>query len=304
MIPENKKHCGYVAIIGQPNVGKSSLLNRLVGEKLAIVTHKPQTTRTKILGIAIEADTQIIFVDTPGIFEPNRPGAWGKLDKAMVNAAHNAAREADICLTVVDCQRFPPNKAVMDIIEGIPLPKERSFLAINKVDLIEKSLLLPQLDFYGKTDRFAEIFCVSAQQNKGLGDLSHTITKYMPESMWLYPEEEIATMPMRLLAAETTREQLFLQLHEELPYHMNVETELWEEEAETVRIMQTIFVSRDSHKAMVIGNKGQKLKMIGRASRLELQKFLQKKVHLELFVKLSPNWADDREYYERWGLEK
>jgi GTP-binding protein Era len=296
-----RTRCGYVALIGAPNAGKSTLVNQLVGGKVSIVSPKPQTTRSRVLGIAIKDGAQIVLVDTPGIFAPRK-----RLDRAMVAAAWGGADDADLLVLLVDAQRCRKNidsetQAIIDKLAG---RKRRAVLILNKVDLVEKTILLKLAERLNETALFEEIFMVSALSGDGTGELLANFAKRMPEGHWLFPEDQLSDMPMRLLAAEITREKLFIQLHQELPYAAAVETETWEERKDGgVRIEQAITVERETQKAIVVGKGGTRIKAIGAAAREELSAILERPVHLFLFVRVRENWQEDRERYRDIGLD-
>ncbi|HAC58111.1 MAG: GTPase Era [Parvibaculum sp.] len=290
--------CGFVAIIGAPNAGKSTLLNQLVGSKVAIVTHKVQTTRARIRGIAMEGDTQIVFVDTPGIFKPKR-----RLDKAMVEAAWGGAGDADLIILMVDAEHERAED-LERILEGLKEQGRKAILVLNKVDTANREKLLKLAQRLDATGLFTRTFMISALTGDGVKDLRAYIAGEMPEGPWHYPEDQAADVPLRSLAAEVTREKLFLRLHDELPYSLTVETESWETKKDgSVRIQQVIFVERDSQKKIALGKGGQTIKTVGQLAREELQEMLGTKVHLFLFVKVRENWSDDRERYREMGLD-
>ena len=290
--------CGFVAIIGAPNAGKSTLLNQLVGSKVAIVTHKVQTTRARIRGIAMEGDTQIVFVDTPGIFKPKR-----RLDKAMVEAAWGGAGDADLILLMVDAEHERAED-LERILAGLQEQERKAILVLNKVDTANHEKLLKLAQRLDATGLFTRTFMISAMTGDGVADLRAYIAGEMPQGPWHYPEDQAADVPLRSLAAEVTREKLFLRLHDELPYSLTVETESWEEKKDgSVRIQQVIFVERDSQKKIALGKGGQTIKTVGQLAREELQEMLERKVHLFLFVKVRENWSDDRERYREMGLD-
>ncbi len=290
--------CGFVAIIGAPNAGKSTLINSLVGAKVSIVTHKVQTTRTRVRAIAIVDDAQIIFVDTPGIFKPRR-----KLDEAMVEAAWAGAADADVVAFLVDARRGLDEENER-ILEGLKKSGRKAILVLNKVDLIEKGKLLELADRFNAEYSFEATFMVSALKGDGVADLRDYLAEQMPEGPWLYPPDQLSDFPLRMLAAEITREKLYLRLHDELPYASHVETELWEERPDgSIRIEQTIYVLRESQKKIVIGKGGQTIKEIGQAARKELSELLGgRKVHLFLFVKVREKWDQDPERLRNLGL--
>ncbi len=299
---EAGRACGFVALIGAPNAGKSTLLNRFVGAKVSIVSPKVQTTRTRVLGICIEGDTQIVFIDTPGIFRPRR-----RLDRAMVAAAWGGAGEADHICLLADATRFRDGEADPDTRRIVGRLKEtggRAVLAINKVDAVSKPALLEMAAVLDGEGVFSETFMVSAEKGDGTGDLLAHLTSLMAPGPWLFPEDQISDMPRRLLAAEITREKLYLQLHQELPYAATVETDSWEEQEDgSARIEQTIYVERDSQKAIVLGKGGARIRQLGRAAREELQELLEQRIHLFLFVKVRDKWGDDPARYRDWGLD-
>lgn len=289
--------CGVVAVVGAPNAGKSSLVNALVGQKVAIVSPKVQTTRTRLMGIAIEGGAQIILVDTPGIFQPKR-----RLDRAMVHAAWEGASGADIVVLVVDGKRgiSDDTDAILGALANRAEPK---MLVITKVDIAPKERLLPLAAEANRRVDFTETMMVSAVTGDGIEDLKTTLAAAMPAGPWHFPEDQVSNITTRLLAAEVTREQLYRQLHEELPYASTVETELWEEQKNgSVKIHQLILVQRDTQKAIVLGKNGTRIKAIGSAARAELETMLERRVHLFLNVKVKPDWADDRETYRDMGL--
>jgi GTP-binding protein Era len=291
---------GFVALIGEPNAGKSTLLNRMVGAKVSIVTHKVQTTRARIRGVALEGDAQIVFVDTPGLFQPRR-----RLDRAMVAAAWGGAADADIVVLLVEAHRgiTPGVKRILEgmaeVAHGRPVA-----LAINKIDRVEAPDLLGLTQELNDQFDFVQTFMISAEKGHGVDALREWLAGELPEGPWLYPEDQIADLPMRMIAAEMTREKLTLRLHQELPYQLTVETESWEERKDgAVRIGQLIYVSRDGHKGIVLGNKGETIKAISTAAREEIQEFLGRKVHLFLQVKVRQNWQEDAERYSEMGLD-
>lgn len=291
---------GFVALIGEPNAGKSTLLNRMVGAKVSIVTHKVQTTRARIRGVAMEGDSQIVFVDTPGLFQPRR-----RLDRAMVAAAWGGAADADVVVLMVEAHRGM-TEGVERILDGlIDLSVDRPVaLAINKIDRVEAEVLLGLSAALNDAFDFAQTFMISADRGHGVEDLRHWLAEQLPEGPWLYPEDQIADLPMRMIAAEMTREKLTLRLHQELPYQLTVETEAWEERKDgSARIDQIVYVVRDGHKGIVLGHKGETIKAVSKAAREELEAFLERRVHLFLQVKVRPNWLDEAERYSEMGLE-
>lgn len=290
--------CGYVALIGAPNAGKSTLLNRLVGHKLAIVTPKAQTTRNRLLGIAIEGATQIVFVDTPGIFAPRR-----RLDRAMVAAAWSGAEDADETLLLVDASRGV-DADTRRILDRLAERGRKSILALNKIDLVPRERLLGLADALSQEGRFEPIFMISGLEGDGVEDVKRHLAASLPQGPWLFPADQLSDAPERLIAAEVTREQVFLQLHDELPYASTVETEQWEERPDgSLRIEQVIYVQRPSQRAIVLGHGGQRIKAIGARARRELEHMLERRVHLFLFIKVRQNWIEDRERYRALGLD-
>ena len=291
---------GFVALIGEPNAGKSTLLNRMVGAKVSIVTHKVQTTRARIRGVAMDGQSQIVFVDTPGLFAPRR-----RLDRAMVAAAWGGAADADVIVLMVEAHRGI-TEGVEKILEGLAeIGKGRTVtLAINKIDKVPTEKLLELAQKLNESYDFAETFMISAEKGHGVADLRSWLGGMVPEGPWLYPEDQIADLPLRMIAAEMTREKLTLRLHQELPYQMTVETEGWEDRKDgSVKIDQVVYVVRDGHKGIVLGKNGETIKSIGQASRTELAEFLDRKVHLFLQVKVRPNWQDESERYSEMGLD-
>jgi GTP-binding protein Era len=289
---------GFVALLGAPNAGKSTLVNQLVGTKVSIVTHKVQTTRAIVRGIAMRDRTQIVFVDTPGVFAPKR-----RLDRAMVKTAWTGAKDADIVLAIVDAERGLSEdvETILDRVQHVPQTK---VLLLNKVDRIKREKLLGLTETITSRVDFAKVFMISALTGSGCDDLIDWIAKTLPEGPWYYPEDQITDLPLRQLAAEITREKLYLRLHQELPYSSHVETELWETRKDgSVRIEQTIYVERDSQKRIVIGHNGETIKAIGQAARKEIMEAADQTVHLFLFVKVRENWGDDPERYREIGLD-
>jgi GTP-binding protein Era len=299
--------CGFVALIGAPNAGKSTLLNQLVGAKVSIVTPKVQTTRSRITGIAMEGPAQIIYVDTPGIFEPKR-----RLDRAMVTAAWSGVADADAAVLLIDAGRAakadgidPDTRRIIDGLKSAKRPKRGAMiLAINKIDTVDRPDLLQMAETLNAEGVFDRIFMISALNGDGVADLRDHLVSLIPHGPWLYPADQLSDIPQRLLAAEVTREKAFLQLHQELPYALTVETEAWQERQDgSVRIDQVIIVGRENHKAMVLGHGGSKVKAIGSAARQELEKQLERRVHLFLHVKVRENWQDVPEHYRAIGLK-
>ncbi len=296
------QRCGFVAVIGAPNVGKSTLVNAMVGSKVTIVSPKVQTTRTVIRGIAIEGPSQLIFVDTPGIFAPRR-----RLDRAMVAVAWNGAQEADIVALLVDAKRGLDDEttAIIDKLGETPAAKALvKILVVNKVDLVDKPSLLGLVSTANGRMKFDATFMVSAVSGSGVPDVKRWLAAHVPPGPWHYPEDQISDAPMRALVAEITREKIYLRLHQELPYRSTVETEQWKELRDgSVRIEQTIFVERESQRKIVLGKDGQAIRAIGSEARKEIAQLIEKPVHLFLFVKVREGWADDPARYREMGLE-
>jgi GTP-binding protein Era len=291
---------GFVALIGEPNAGKSTLLNRMVGAKVSIVTHKVQTTRARIRGVAMEGDAQLVFVDTPGLFRPRR-----RLDRAMVAAAWGGAADADVVVLLIEAHRGL-TEGVQAILDGLAerAGGRRVALAINKIDRVEAQVLLKLTEQMNAAFAFEKTFMISAEKGYGVDDLRAWLAEAVPEGPWLYPEDQIADLPMRMIAAEMTREKLTLRLHQELPYQLTVETENWEERKDgSARIDQVIYVARDGHKGIVLGNKGETIKAVSKAAREEISAFLDRRVHLFLQVKVRPNWLEEAERYSEMGLD-
>ncbi len=294
----NATHAGFIAIVGAPNVGKSSLINRLVGTKVSIVSAKVQTTRTRVLGICITGAVQVIFIDTPGIFQPRR-----RLDRAMVAAAWGGAGDADHVLLLVDAARGIDDDT-RNIIDKLRGSGRRAVLAINKVDIVKKTDLLSLTATLQDPDLFTKTFMISATSGDGVNDLLAYLADLLPAGPWLFPEDQVSDMPERLLAAEITREKLYLELHQELPYATTVETESWEYKPDgSIRISQVIYVERDTQKAIVLGKGGRQIKRIGVKARQELQEIMDTNVHLFVFVKVREKWGDDPERYRDWDLD-
>jgi GTP-binding protein Era len=291
-------HSGFVALIGAPNAGKSTLVNQLVGAKVSIVTHKVQTTRAIVRGIAIHNDAQIVFVDTPGIFKPRR-----RLDQAMVSTAWGGAKDADMVLVIIDAERGIRGDAET-LLENLAEVRQHKVLVLNKIDRVKHESLLLLAEEANKRVAFDATFMVSALSGAGCGAILDYLAKALPAGPWYYPEDQISDLPMRQLAAEITREKLYLRLHQELPYSSHVETEKWEEKPDgSVRIEQVIYVERDSQKKILLGHKGETIRSIGTSARKDIAEILEQKVHLFLFVKVRENWGDDPERYREMGLE-
>ncbi|WP_417434003.1 GTPase Era [Hoeflea sp.] len=296
--PQGPTRSGFVALIGAPNAGKSTLMNQLVGAKVSIVSHKVQTTRAIVRGIAIHDRTQIVFIDTPGIFTPRR-----RLDRAMVTTAWGGAKDGDLVLVLIDAERGIRGDAEA-LLDSLAERHGHKILVINKIDQVKRDTLLALTASIHEKAKFDETFMISALNGSGCKDLMNYLANKLPEGPWYYPEDQISDLPMRQLAAEITREKLFLRLHQELPYASHVETESWEEKKDgSVRIEQVIYVERDSQKKIVLGHKGETIKAIGQASRMEIAEILEQKVHLFLFVKVRENWGNDPERYREMGLE-
>ncbi len=295
---ERPTHSGFVALIGAPNAGKSTLVNQLVGAKVSIVTHKVQTTRAIVRGIATHNRAQIVFVDTPGIFKPKR-----RLDTAMVTTAWGGAKDADVILVLIDAERGIKGDAdaMLDRVATAGQPK---ILILNKLDRVKPESLLALSEAANARVEFKRTFMLSALNGSGCKDLLDYLAETLPEGPWYYPEDQISDLPMRQLAAEITREKLYLRLHQELPYASHIETEKWEEKKDgSVRIEQVIYVERDSQKKIVLGHKGETIRSIGQAARKDIGDILEQKVHLFLFVKVRENWGNDPERYREMGLE-
>ncbi|EXL06923.1 GTPase Era [Brucella anthropi] len=289
---------GFVALIGAPNAGKSTLVNHLVGTKVSIVTHKVQTTRALVRGIFIEDQAQIVLVDTPGIFRPKR-----RLDRAMVTTAWGGAKDADIILVLLDSQGGL-NENAEALLSSMKDVRQKKVLVLNKVDRVDPPVLLDLARKANELVAFDQTFMISALNGSGCKDLAKYLAENVPNGPWYYPEDQISDMPMRQLAAEITREKLYLRLHEELPYSSTVETERWEERKDgSVRIEQVIYVERESQKKIVLGHKGETIKAIGQSARKEISEILEQTVHLFLFVKVRENWGNDPERYREMGLD-
>ena len=294
---EDSTRCGFVALVGAPNAGKSTLINRLVGAKISIVTPKAQTTRARVLGIVMAGQSQLIFMDTPGIHS-----ARGRLERAMVDSAWRGIADTDHVALLVDASGG--QRADVDaIIDRLGKLGRTAILILNKIDLVRRSVLLELSADLNAAGLLSETFMISALTGDGVEDLLQYLAQHASKSPWLFPEDQLSDMPQRLMAAEVTREKLFLQLHQELPYSLTVETEVWEERPDgSVKIDQVIYVRRDSQKAIVLGSAGRRVKAVGAAARHELEEMLGRRVHLFLFVKVRENWIEDRERYMQWGL--
>ncbi len=295
-------YCGTVALVGAPNAGKSTLINTLVGEKISIVSPKAQTTRTRVLGILTEGDVQLILIDTPGLFQPKKT-----LERAIVHSARQGLGDADRVAVIVDAsdpRAVERTGIIIQALEKAHIKPAHTVLILNKIDQIHPEKLLPMIGIFNEKSSFHETFMVSAKTGDGIDILKKGLFKILPAGPFLYDSEQLTDMPDRLLAAEITREQIFMQLHEELPYSMTVETESWETfDDGSFKINQIIFVERDSQRSIVLGAKGSRIKEIGSKARKELEKLLGHKVHLKLHVSVKPNWTQDQERYIPWNLD-
>lgn len=298
--PSNTEtRCGFIALIGAPNAGKSTLINRLVGAKVAIVSPKVQTTRTRINGIAMHHNSQLVFIDTPGIFDPEK-----RLDRSMVHAAFEGIKEADCVALLVDASRKSAFSRAEKILERLQNIGKPVVLLLNKIDLVKKDTLLELTTAFQNAFPFERIFMISALKDDGVSDVLNYFADMVPQGVYMYPEDELTSFPMRLLAAEITREKIFLQLHEELPYSCTVETESFDEsDPKKWVIQQTIYVQRETQRAIVLGHKGARIKAIGTAARKDMKEQFGVPVHLSLFVKVRDAWMEDPERYRVWGLE-
>ena len=298
MIDQSNMRCGFVALIGAPNAGKSTLMNCIMGTKVSIVTHKVQTTRARVVGVLTNGDDQIVFVDTPGIFSPNR-----RLERAMVTAAWGGATDADKIVLLIDVEGGL-SAEVQLIIMGIKKLGKTVIVGLNKIDLIPREKLLSLAEELQEVSILESIFMISALKGDGVNDLLSSLSEDLPKGPWLYPEDHLSDMNERLFAAEITREKLFLSLHQELPYSLTVETEGWQERQDgSLKVDQVIYVERPGHKGIVLGKAGQQIKRVGAESRKELEHILERRVHLFLFVKVREKWRDDPERYREMGLE-
>ena len=298
MIDQSNMRCGFVALIGAPNAGKSTLMNCIMGTKVSIVTHKVQTTRARVVGVLTNGDDQIVFVDTPGIFSPNR-----RLERAMVTAAWGGATDADKIVLLIDVEGGL-SAEVQLIIMGIKKLGKTVIIGLNKIDLIPREKLLSLAEELQEVSILESIFMISALKGDGVNDLLSKLSEDLPKGPWLYPEDHLSDMNERLFAAEITREKLFLSLHQELPYSLTVETEEWQERQDgSLKIDQVIYVERPGHKGIALGKGGQQIKRVGAESRKELEQILKRRVHLFLFVKVREKWRDDPERYREMGLE-
>ena len=293
-----EKRAGFIAVIGSPNAGKSTLINHFIGQKVTIVTRKVQTTRSVIRGICIHKESQLVFSDTPGIFEPKR-----RLDRAMVEAAWGSSSDADIILFLYDAQKSGIDNETNKILDELGQSRKKKILVLNKVDLVDNKTLLPLIKNFEAICSFDATFIISALTGEGSKEVLSYLAKNLPKGPWLYPEDEITDLPARLLAAEITREQIFMRLHQELPYATTVETEEWTERDDgAIVINQIIYLKKAGHKKIVIGKNGSMIKMLGKAARLEIEQILERSVHLFLFVKVREKWMDDPDRYKIWGL--
>ena len=293
-----EKRAGFIAVIGSPNAGKSTLINHFIGQKVTIVTRKVQTTRSVIRGICIHKESQLVFSDTPGIFEPKR-----RLDRAMVEAAWGSSSDADIILFLYDAQKSGIDNETNKILDELGQSRKKKILVLNKVDLVDNKTLLPLIKNFESICSFDATFIVSALTGEGSKEVLSYLAKNLPKGPWLYPEDEITDLPARLLAAEITREQIFMRLHQELPYATTVETEEWTERDDgAIVINQIIYLKKAGHKKIIIGKNGSMIKMLGKAARLEIEQILERSVHLFLFVKVREKWMDDPDRYKIWGL--
>ncbi len=294
-----KTYCGFATIIGAPNAGKSTLINSMVGEKVSIVSSKVQTTRTRVLGIVMEGDAQIIFVDTPGLFKPGND----RMEKAIVAAAWQGLSESDLVLFVVDAVKgmSRPVRTIMDRLKNVT--GKKYILVLNKVDDIARPKLLELATIMNQAMGFEATFMVSARENDGVSDIVKYVAKHMPEGPYHYPPDQMSDMPMRLLAAEITREKLFRAIHDEIPYDLTVETENWEEfDDGSVKIDQVVFIAREGQKKIILGKGGEMIGKIGTQARIELEEIMGRRAHLKIFVKVRENWSEDSDHYKLWGL--
>ncbi|MCH2549545.1 MAG: GTPase Era [Alphaproteobacteria bacterium] len=297
MIPDNTK-CGLVSIVGLPNAGKSTLLNNFVGEKISIVTHKVQTTRSRVRGVSMVGDTQIVYIDTPGIFKAKR-----RLERSMVDAAWSSVKDSDVVVIVIDAYRGVDDKVKRLLLE-VNERNCKTILALNKVDKVKRELLLSLTAELSSISEYGEVFMVSASKGDGIEDLQDYIATLMLPGPWLYPRDQLSDLPERLIASETTREKAYLFLHQELPYSLSVFTEEWKVLRDTsIRLRQVIYVERDTQKAIVLGKSGQTIKKIRISSQKEMSNLFETFVHLFIEVKVRRNWVDDPKSYDEWGLK-
>lgn len=293
-----EKRSGFIAVIGSPNSGKSTLINHFIGQKVTIVTRKVQTTRSVIRGICLYGESQLVFSDTPGIFEPKR-----RLDRAMVEAAWGSSSDADIILFLYDAQQSRIDNETNKSLNKLAQSAKKKILVLNKVDLVDNKTLLPLIKNFEGLCSFDATFIISALTGEGSKEVLSYLAKNLPKGPWLYPEDDITDLPARLFAAEITREQIFMRLHQELPYATTVETEEWTERDDgAIVINQIIYLKKAGHKKIVIGKNGSMIKMLGKAARIEIEQILERSVHLFLFVKVRENWMDDPDRYKIWGL--
>ncbi|MCC6468763.1 MAG: GTPase Era [Alphaproteobacteria bacterium] len=298
--PDGGTRCGFIAVLGAPNAGKSTLVNRLVGAKVSIVSPKVQTTRTRVTAIGMVGSAQIVFLDTPGIFQ----GPRKRLERAMVDAAWRSTKDADVLLLVVDAARKRIDPDTRQILDALKAKGLKAVLALNKIDLVRKDTLLAKADALYQSGAVSDVFMISATEGDGVDALKSHLVARLPEGPWHYPEDQLTDMPERLLAAEITREKLFLRLYQEMPYSIAVETETWEEFKDgSAKVSQVIYVERDSQRPIVLGKGGATIKAIGEAARMELQDILGRKIHLALRVKQREDWSESRELFRDWGLE-
>lgn len=296
---EEKQRCGFIGVIGAPNAGKSTLVNRIVGAKVSIVSPKVQTTRTRVMGIVNKGSAQLVFVDTPGIFAPKR-----RLEKSMVAAAWGGVKDAEVVLLVIDVAHGKINPETRAIIQRLKDTQRKVAGVLNKIDLVKKDKLLALATELDAEGVFTDLYMISALSGDGVEKLLSDLEKKAPEGPWMFGEDQITDMPLRLLAAEITREKIFIQLGDELPYASTVETDKWEDfDNGSVKISQTVYVMRDTQKAIMLGKGGKRIKAIGAAARQELEEILERRVHLSLFVKVRDKWTDDPERYRDWGLD-
>lgn len=293
----NQQHFAFVAVLGAPNAGKSTLVNRMVGAKVSIVSPKVQTTRSRIRGILVEENTQLILVDTPGIFKPSR-----RLDRAMVASAWTESEDSDLRMLIVDASKGI-DKNTRSIVDSLKKNKQKAILVLNKIDLIGKDKLLPLIAELNKTDIFTDTFMISAETGENTEELKNYLVSRAPKGMWMFPEDQLSDLPNRLFAAEITREKLFMHLQQELPYTLAVETNTFQEQKNGIKIEQTIYVERTSQRSIILGKGGSMIKKIGAATRFELTKLFERPVHLFLFVKVKENWQEDPAQYSDWGLD-
>lgn len=294
-----KTYCGFATIIGAPNAGKSTLINSMVGEKVSIVSSKVQTTRTRVLGIVMENDVQIIFMDTPGLFKPGND----RMEKAIVAAAWQGLSESDLVLFVVDSVKgmSRPVRTIMDRLKNVT--GKKYILVLNKVDDIARPKLLELATMMNQAMEFEATFMVSARENDGVSDIVKYVAKRMPEGPYHYPPDQMSDMPMRLLSAEITREKLFRAIHDEIPYDLTVETENWEEfDDGSVKIDQVVFIAREGQKKIILGKGGEMIGKIGTQARVEIEEIMGRRAHLKIFVKVRENWSEDSDHYKLWGL--